>query len=364
MSVAYDPKVTLDSQSCPTIRSANLMTSQNMIFKNLGATGLKVSAFSYGGWLTVGGTVKGDPVKDIMKTAFDAGINTFDTAEVYSNGQCEIEMGRVIKELGWNRREIVVITKIFFGTGRKDPNQKGLSRKHLKEGMDDCLERLQLDYVDVVFAHRHDASTPMDEIVRGFNAIIDKGQAFYWGTSEWTSAQIEEAIGIANRLGLVAPSCEQPHYSMLHRENFEVGLGDLFKRVNYGTTIWSPLESGLLTGKYNNGIPKDSRFTSNADFFGDTIKALETPAGKAKLEKIRKLGDLAKRLDCEIACLALAWAAVNPNVSTILLGASRPEQVTQNLGALDVIPKLTPEVLAEIETILDNKPKGLATYGR
>ncbi|KAM0749436.1 Aldo/keto reductase [Meredithblackwellia eburnea MCA 4105] len=338
---------------------------KNMVYKNLGPTGLKVSVFSLGGWLTLGGTVNGDPVKEIMKTAFDAGVNFFDTAEIYANGNSEKEMGRVIKELGWNRREIVIATKIFFGTGRKDPNQKGLSRKHLIEGIQDSLERLQLSYVDVVFAHRPDVSTPMEEIVRGFNFILEKGWAFYWGTSEWSAAQIEEATGIAHRLGLVAPVVEQPHYSLLHRERFEVELSGVFQKYGYGTTIWSPLESGILTGKYNDGIPQDSRFTTNKDFFSNHIKELfETDAGKAKLAKVKAFGELAKKLNTSSASLALAWAAKNPNVSTVILGASKPEQVTENLKALEVIPLITKEIDDEIEKIFDNKPVQAPTWGR
>ncbi|KAI5477069.1 voltage-gated potassium channel beta-2 subunit [Pseudohyphozyma bogoriensis] len=317
-----------------------------MIFRNLGHTGLKVPLFSIGGWLTLGGTVKGDPVKDILTAAWESGINCIDTAETYADGESEREIGRVLKETGWNRRELVIITKLFFGTGRKDPNQNGLSRKHLIEGMQDSLERLQLDYVDVVFAHRPDVSTPMEEVVRGFNHILDRGWAFYWGvsydTSEWTPAQIEEARGIASRLGLVGPSAEQAHYSLLHRENFEKNLYYLFENKKYGSTIFSPLEFGLLTGKYNDGIPDDSRFKNHSDFFG---KMLDGEEGKAKIEKVRKLTEVAKKLDTNTATLALAWAARNPHVSTVLLGASRPEQIHENLKALDIIPKLTPEIL-------------------
>ena len=209
-----------------------------MQFKFLGNSGLKVSAFSYGGWLTVGGTQKGDVVKDLVKTAWEAGVNTFDTAEIYSNGECERELGRVFKELDYNRDELVIITKIFFGvgTGDKDPNGRGLSRKHLIQGIKRSLERLQMGYVDVVLAHRPDPLTPMEEVVRAFNYIIEHGFAFYWGGSEWSAAQIEEAIGIANRLGLIAPIADQCHYSILHRRP-ESELAGLFKRENYGTTV-------------------------------------------------------------------------------------------------------------------------------
>ncbi|KDE04458.1 voltage-gated potassium channel subunit beta [Microbotryum lychnidis-dioicae p1A1 Lamole] len=337
---------------------------KDMQFNYFGNTGLKVSAFALGGWLTYGGTVKGDPVKDIMKAAFEGGINTFDTAEVYANGQCEIEMGRVIKELGWKREEIVLISKIFFGTGQKHPNQNGLSRKHLIEGTRASLKRLNVEYLDIVFAHRHDPATPMEEIVRGFNFLIDQGLAFYWGTSEWSAAQIEEAHAVARRLNLIAPVAEQCHYSMLHREKFEVEYKPLFEREGYGTTVWSPLESGLLTGKYDEGIPDDSRFNTNSEFFQTTVKELKTPAGEAKLAKIRKLKSVADDLGCTRATLALAWAAKNPHVSTVILGASKPEQVTENLKALEILPKLTKEVLEKIEKILDNTPAQPNTFGR
>ncbi|GAA5898978.1 hypothetical protein JCM5296_006977 [Sporobolomyces johnsonii] len=338
---------------------------KNMIFRPLGRTGLRVSVLSYGGWLTVGGTVKGDPVKDLIKTALDHGVNFLDNAEVYANGQSEIEMGRVLRELDVDRTQLVITTKVFFGTGKSDPNQKGLSRKHIIEGTKASLKRLQLDYVDVVYAHRPDYGTPMEETVRAFNWLIDQGLAFYWGTSEWTAAQIEEAIGIANRLGLVGPCVEQPQYSMLHREKFEVQYNELFNKYGYGTTIWSPLAGGMLSGKYNDGIPEDSRFKTNAEFYKDTIKELESPAGKAKIEKMRKLGDLAKRLGASNqAALALAWCIKNPNVSSVILGATKPEQLVHNFEALDVVPKLTDEVMDEIEKILDNKPTLLPTYGR
>ncbi|KAK4057185.1 hypothetical protein OIO90_001680 [Microbotryomycetes sp. JL221] len=331
--------------------------------KNLGNTGLKVSALSLGNWLTLGGTVKDDPAIKIFEQAFNSGINTFDTAEIYNNGECEIALGKAIKELGWNRDEIVIITKLFFGTGKKHPNQNGLSRKHLLEGIRASLKRLQLDHVDVVFAHRHDAATPMEEIVRGFNYLIDHGYCFYWGTSEWSAAQIQEAEGIAKRLGLVGPIAEQAHYSALHRDRFETEYADLWAR-NYGSTIWSPLESGLLTGKYDNGIPEDSRFKTNKEFFANTVKELETEKGKAKLEKVRRLKDIADKLNTTRSAMMIAWTMKNPNVSTVLLGATKPEQLEENLKALEVVPKLTDDVMEQIEKILDNKPTPAPTYNR
>jgi len=304
-------------------------------------------------------------VKDCLEAAWNHGINFFDTAEVYSNGECELEMGKALQELNWPRDEYVISTKVFFGTGRKEPNTRGLSRKHVVEGLKSSLKRLQLDYVDVVFAHRPDPATPMKEIVEGFTQVIrNLNLAYYWGTSEWSARQIEEAIQIAERYNLIAPVVEQPQYNAFHRERFEVEYAPLFKQYGYGTTIWSPLASGLLTGKYNEGIPKDSRFSNNSQFFNDTIKELETPKGKEKIEKVKKLTAIAERLGGSTTQLALAWAAYNQNVSTVILGASKPEQIDENVKSLEILAKLTPEIKKEIDDILDNAPKPVATFGR
>ncbi|GAA5837638.1 hypothetical protein JCM9279_006817 [Rhodotorula babjevae] len=338
---------------------------KDMIYKNLGNTGLKVSALSYGGWLTVGGTVKGDPVKELIKEALDHGVNFFDQAEVYSNGQSESEMGRVFEELEVDRSQLVVSTKIFFGTGKSDPNQKGLSRKHIIEGIKASLKRLRMDHVDIVFAHRHDAATPMEEIVRAFNYVLDKGWAYYYGTSEWTAQQIQEAITVADRLGLVRPCVEQPQYSIFHREKFEVEFKPLFDNYKYGTTIWSPLAGGELSGKYLNGVPENSRYKTNPEFYEQKIKELESPEGKKRQDKIRQLGEISKRLGGSgPAALALAWAASNPNVSSVILGATKPEQLKENFEALKLIPKVTDEVRKEIDDLFENKPTPLPTYGR
>ncbi|KAG2022470.1 hypothetical protein CC2G_000215 [Coprinopsis cinerea AmutBmut pab1-1] len=337
---------------------------KNMPFRRLGPSGLRVPLFSLGGWLTLGGTVVGDPVKDIIKTAFENGINMFDTAEVYANGKSEEEMGRVIKELGLRRTDLIITTKIFWGV-RKGPNQSGLSRKHIIEGTKESLERLQLDYVDVIFAHRHDDSVPMEEIVRAFNYVIEKGWAFYWGTSEWSAQRIEEAYHVASKLNLIPPIAEQCQHHMLHRERPEKEYKPLYEKYGISTTTWSSLASGLLTGKYNEGIPDKSRFSSHSDFFKNTIKELETPEGKEKIRKVRELTKLAQEeLQTTPAALALAWVARNPNTGTVILGASSPEQVVENLKALEVLPKLTPEILEKIEMILDNKPEEWPTYGR
>ncbi|GAA5822929.1 hypothetical protein JCM11251_004427 [Rhodosporidiobolus azoricus] len=338
---------------------------KDMVFRNVGNSGLKVSVLSYGGWLTVGGTVKGDPVKDIIKTALDHGVNFFDNAEVYSNGESEIQMGRVFKELEVKRSDIVVSTKVFFGYTQVGPNDRGLSRKHIIEGTKASLERLQLDYVDIILAHRPDAATPIEETVRAFNWVIEKGYAFYWGTSEWTAAQIVEAQGIADRLGLIGPVIEQPQYSLLHREKFEVEYDILWKHLKYGSMIWSPLAGGELSGKYANGIPDDSRYKTNPEFYKKQIEELESEEGQARQAKIRKLGEISKRLGgSNVAALALAWAASNPNVSSVILGATKPEQLVDNFEALKLLPKITGEVKKEIEEVFQNQPQALPTYGR
>jgi len=274
-------------------------------------------------------------------------------------------MGRVIKECGWRRTDLIISTKLFSGIRRLGPNDKGLSRKHLIEGLTESLERLQMDYVDIVFAHRPDVTTPIEETVRGFNYLINSGKALYWGTSEWSALQIYEANVVAEKLGLIAPIAEQCQYNAFHRQRFEVEYDYLYKKFNYGTTVYSALASGVLTGKYNDGIPEDSRFTTNKEFFKNTVEALQKPEGQAKIQKVRELTLLAKKyFDATPGQLALAWVAKNPNTSTVILGASKPEQVYDNLKALEILPKLTDEIYEEIHKILDNDPTPEPNYGR
>ncbi|CAO1624260.1 unnamed protein product [Parajaminaea phylloscopi] len=334
---------------------------KNMQFRQLGPSGLRVSLFSLGGWLTLGGTVSYELTEKIMEAAYNAGINTFDTAECYSDGDSEKAIGAALRNLqerrGIKREELVLITKIYFGCGESHPNAMGLSRKHVIEAADQTLARSGLKYWDVILAHQPDPTVPMEEIVRAFNRLIESDRCFYWGTSSWSSEQITEATEIAHKLGLIAPIADQPQYSMMHRHTLEQDLLPVFDRYKYGTTIWSPLQFGILTGKYNNGVPKGSRFDTTPRFFTDLIKKLETPEGAAMIEKVKALTKLAEeKLDCKVATLAIAWTALNPNVSTCILGASSLEQLEQNLKALDVLPKLTPDIVAEIEKILDNKP--------
>jgi len=280
------------------------------------------------------------------------GINTFDTAEVYSQGKCETAMGQAIKNLGWARSDFVLITKIYFGTGSKEPNAKGLSAKHIFEGLNASLARLQLDYVDVVKAHRPDASIPLVEVVRSFNHAISQGKALYWGTSEWSAGQIQEAHEIAERYNLIPPISDQCQYNMFHRERFEKEYLHVFERLRYGSTIWSPLASGLLTNKYADGIPKGSRLDTHKDM----ADRLTTEEGKAKIAKVQKLAEIAKELNTSTTILALAWCAKNKNVSTVILGATKPEQLIENLEAIEVIDNITPEIDNKIEEVLQNKP--------
>lgn len=323
-----------------------------MEYRFLGSSGLKVSALSFGAWVTFGDQIDEDAAYNLMTKAYDHGVNFFDNAEAYANGKAETIMGNVFKRAGWKRSDLVVSTKIFWGGS--GPNDRGLSRKHIVEGTDAALERLQLDYVDLIFCHRPDLHTPLEETVRAMNHIISQGKAFYWGTSEWSSEQIREATRIAERLNLIPPQMEQPQYNMFHRERFEKEYADLYDEIGLGTTIWSPLASGLLTGKYNNGIPQDAR--ANMKGYEWIKDRIQSPEGRAKIEKVQQLAKIAEELDMSIAQMALAWCLTNPDVSTVITGASKVSQVEQNMQTVDMVDKLTPEVLEQIEMILDNKP--------
>jgi voltage-dependent potassium channel beta subunit len=322
-------------------------------YRFLGKSGLQVSALSLGAWITYGGQVGEEIAYQCIEAAIEAGVNFFDNAEAYAHGEAETVMGNVIKKAGWKRSDLVISTKIFWG-GR-GPNQSGLSRKHIIEGTKASLERMQLDYVDLIFCHRPDIHTPIEETVRGMNYLIDQGMAFYWGTSEWGPDKIMEAYAVARREHLIPPMMEQPEYNMFSRERIERDYLHLFKEVGLGTTIFSPLDSGILTGKYNQGIPKDTRL--DLDGFNWLREGYESQEGAEKIKKMEQLLPIAEELGCTMAQLALAWCLVNPNVSTVITGASRPEQVAENMVALEVAPKLADEVLERIEDILDNKPK-------
>ncbi|RLD04731.1 MAG: aldo/keto reductase [Chloroflexota bacterium] len=323
-----------------------------MKYRYLGKSGLKISALSFGSWVTFGNQAQVDKAYEMMKTAYEAGVNFFDNAEAYASGESEIIMGKVLKKAGWKRSDLVLSTKIFWGGD--GPNDTGLSRKHIIEGLDASLKRLGLDYVDLVYAHRPDIHTPIEETVRAFDHVINQGKAFYWGTSEWSAQQITEAHAVARQEHLVPPLMEQPQYNMFQRERFESEYARLYDEFGLGTTIFSPLASGLLTGKYNQGIPEDSR--ANVEGFEWLRKQFTSEAALERIEKVSKLMPIAEDLSCSMAQLALAWCLSNPNVSTVITGASRPSQVKENMKAIEVADKLSDDVLAQIEGILDNKP--------
>jgi len=326
-----------------------------MEYRNLGASGLNVSALSYGSWVTFGDQIDTDRAAECMQVAYDHGVNFFDNAEAYANGQSERMMGEIIQSKGWDRSELVVSTKIFWGGD--GPNAQGLSRKHVIEGTEAALDRLQMDYVDLVFCHRPDVETPIEETVRAMSYLVDQGYAFYWGTSEWSAEQIRHAHAVARREHLVPPTMEQPQYNMFHRERVEREYAPLYDDPGLGTTVWSPLASGLLTGKYNDGIPENSRLaTEGYEWLQDEVLK------KERLEKVRRLTEVADDLGCTTAQLALAWCLRTSTVSTVITGATKPHQVEENMEALDVVDRLDEDVVERIEDILDNAPAPVPNY--
>jgi voltage-dependent potassium channel beta subunit len=324
-----------------------------MDYRFLGSSGLKISALSFGSWVTFGDQIGEDVASECMKIAYDSGINFFDNAEAYAHGRAEVMMGNIIKKAGWKRSDLVVSTKIFWGGS--GPNDNGLSRKHLIEGTQASLRRLQMDYVDLIFCHRPDPDTPIEETVRAMNSIVNQGQALYWGTSEWSARQITAAYHIARQEHLVPPTMEQPQYNMFHRERVEREYASLFAEFGLGTTIYSPLASGLLTGKYNDGIPEGTRASLRG--YKWLRERFVGEEAELKIAKVRKLTSIASKLGISMAQLAIAWCLKNPHVSTVITGASRPEQVKENMKALDAVPLLTDEVMEKIEEVLANKPE-------
>ena len=321
----------------------------DMEYRRLGRSGLKVSALSFGAWVTFAGQLGDEEARKCMSAAYESGVNFFDNAEAYARGKAEEQMGRAIKALGWRRESYVLSTKIFWGG--EGPNDRGLSHKHVIEGVNAALKRLGVEYVDLCFCHRPDPETPIEETVRAMDILIRQGKVFYWGTSEWSAAEIALADGVAQRNGLARPAMEQPQYNMFERDRFEKEYTPVFRDLGIGTTVWSPLASGLLSGKYDQGIPKDSRLAlSDYAWLKDVVLANE------KLEKVRRLAPLAKELGATRAQLALAWCLKNPNVSSVITGASKLEQVKENMKALEVLPKLNEEVMKDIESILGNDP--------
>lgn len=324
-----------------------------MEYRNMGRTGLQLSVLSFGSWVSFHKQIDDTIADTLMGMAYDAGINFFDNAEIYALGQSEEMMGRVLKNKGWDRTSYVVSSKAFFGWRGTDnkPNQTGLSRKHLVEACNEALKRLQVDYLDLYYCHRPDKKTPIEETVWAMNHLIQQGKILYWGTSEWSAAEIMEANRVAETYRLIGPKVEQPQYNLFERNKIEGEFLDVFRTVGLGTTIWSPLASGLLTGKYNKGIPKDSRMAiPGFDWLKDRWIMEE------KIEKVKKLAKLAKTLGTSTSVLSIAWCIKNPNVTTAILGATKKEQLTENLKALEVLPLLTDDVMQKIEKIMVNKP--------
>lgn len=322
-----------------------------MEYRRLGKSGLQVSALSLGSWLTFGKQISDDVAEQLIDIAYENGVNFFDNAEIYATGKSEIVMGNILKKKNWARSSYIVSSKVFFGYEDKLPNQIGLSRKHVIEGCNAALKRLQVDYIDLFFCHRPDKNTPIEETVWAMNTLLQQGKILYWGTSEWSAQELLEAHIVAKQNNLIGPTMEQPQYNMFEREKLEKDYLHIFNHQGLGTTIWSPLHSGLLSGKYNDGFPKDTRLgMEGLDWLKDRTLAEE------KIDKTRKLTALAKKINIPVAIMSIAWCLKNPNVSTVILGASKTEQLKQNFTALEAQSLLTADVLEEIETILQNKP--------
>ncbi len=323
-----------------------------MEYRRLGKSGLQVSALSFGSWVTFGAQVNNVMAEQCMKIAYDNGVNFFDNAEAYASGQSEIVMGAILKKMAWDRSSFIVSSKVFWGG--KLPNQIGLSRKHIIEACNAALTRLQVEYLDLYFCHRPDKNTPVEETVRAMHDLIQQGKILYWGTSEWSALEIMEAYAVARQYNLIPPTMEQPQYNLLHRDKFEIEYSKLYKEIGLGTTIWSPLASGLLSGKYIDKTPEDTRINRpGMEWLKENITGTEA---QWKHEKIKQLKVVADDLGTTLNRLSIAWVLKNPNVSTAILGASKTEQLTDNLKSLEVMPLLTNEVMDRIDNIIGNKP--------
>lgn len=320
-----------------------------MEYRRMGKSGLKLSALSFGSWVTFGSQIQDDTSERLMQMAYENGINFFDNAEAYASGKSEEVMGQILKKMNWNRSTFVVSSKVFWGGDK--PNQKGLMRKHVVEACNAALNRLQVEYLDLFYCHRPDEETPIAETVWTMHNLIQQGKILYWGTSEWNAQQITEAHLVAEKYNLIGPSVEQPQYNLLERRKLEKEYLPLFENYGIGTTIWSPLASGVLTGKYLNGIPKGSRMEiESLSWIKDKVWSPENQ------EKVKQLNALAQELDVSLTNLSIAWCLKNPNVSSVILGATKTNQLEENLKSLDVLPLLTEEVMWNIDDIMKNKP--------
>lgn len=323
-----------------------------MEYRRLGKTGLPISELSFGSWITFGNQINDGVSERLMDIAYEAGVNFFDNAEVYAAGASETVMGEILHKKNWSRDSYIVSSKVFFGAGATHPTQKGLHRKHIVEACNQALQRLQVDYLDLYFCHRPDKQTPIEETVWSMHQLILAGKILYWGTSEWSAQEIMEAHMVAQRYNLIGPVTEQPQYNMLVRDKVEVEYSQIYKTVGLGTTIWSPLASGFLTGKYLNQTPAESRLKR------DELGWLADRLLQENNHKIvTNLVQFSKELGVSMPQLGVAWCLKNPNVSTVILGATKPEQLQETLNATHILPLLTEEVMEHIETILQNKPQ-------
>jgi voltage-dependent potassium channel beta subunit len=318
-----------------------------MEYRRLGKAGVQVSALSLGSWVTFGQQISDDVAAELMVTAYDNGINFFDNAEAYASGQSEIVMGEILHRMGWPHDTFLVSSKVFWGGSL--PTQRGLSRKHVIEACHKALKRLQVDYLDLYFCHRPDPNTPMEETVRAMSDLVHQGKVLYWGTSEWSAQEITQAYAVARELYLVPPTMTQPQYHLFSRQRFEKEYARLYTEYGMGTTIFSPLASGLLTGKHVGG-PKEGTRATLKDY--DWLKETIARDAKEKAEKIEKLNAIAKDLGLSLTVFAIAWCLKNPHVSTVILGASKVAQLTENLQAVDAQPKLTPEIMQAVDTLV------------
>ena len=323
-----------------------------MEYRRLGKSGLELSVLSYGSWVTFHKQIEDNNADELMSISYDNGINFFDNAEGYALGESEKMMGRVLSKKNWDRTSYSVSSKVYFGSRKNaKPNQTGLSRKHIVEACHEALQRLQVDYLDLYFCHRPDVNVPIEEVVWTMHNLILQGKVLYWGTSHWSGAEIMEAHRVAQQYNLIGPVMEQPQYNMFERFKMEQDYLPVFKNVGLGTTIWSPLGAGFLTGKYNDGIPDDSRLAIKGF---DWLKTRWLQ--DEKIKKVKKLDELAKELGVSLASLAIAWTIKNPNVTTAILGATKATQLNENLKSLDTLKLLDTEVMNKIEAILENKP--------
>ncbi|XP_014785454.1 voltage-gated potassium channel subunit beta-2 isoform X2 [Octopus bimaculoides] len=361
----YRPKTEVDGKDKEISGNLMMPSEEKKLYKlplqhkklitmrNLGKSGLRVSNVGFGTWVTFGAQVTDEVAEDMLTLAYESGINIFDTAEVYSGGKAEISLGKILKKKGWRRSSYIISTKIHW-SGNRAETEKGLSRKHIIEGLKGSLDRLQLSYVDIVFANKPSAQTPMEEIVRAFTFVINQGWAMYWGTSRWTPTEIMESYAVARQFNLIPPTAEQAEYNMFHRDKVELHMHEIYTKIGVGTICWSPLASGILSGKYDDGVPIYSRAAlKNYGWLKDKILSEE---GRKQQARLREVAVVADRLGCSLAQLAIAWCLRQEAIHCVLLGATSVDQLYENLQALQYVPKLTPSLMNELDKLLGNKP--------